>query len=201
MPPTPPKPNAPTATSVTPQEEDPYLWLEEVAGDKALAWVKAQNERSLKELGTPDQAALKKRLLAIYDSKDKIPYVSKRGKQLYNFWRDDKHVRGLWRRTTLRAVPHEAAALGDGARRRRAGQDGERELGLRRAPPACGRNTSAACCRCRAGGGDAVVVREFDTRAKAFVKDGFILPEAKSSRRLEGRGHDLSSAPTSGPAR
>ena len=103
MPPTPPpQPEAHRSRQRdTSEEEDPYLWLEEVTGEKALAWVKAQNERSLKELGTPDQAALKDRLLAIYDSKDKIPYVSKRGKYLYNFWRDEKNVRGLWRRTTL----------------------------------------------------------------------------------------------------
>ena len=30
------------------------------------------------------------------------------------------------------------------------------------------------------GGSDAVVLREFDIAAKAFVKDGFVLPEAKS---------------------
>src|SRR6185437_13057334 len=31
------------------------------------------------------------------------------------------------------------------------------------------------------GGGDAVVVREFDPAAKSFLKDGFTLTEAKSS--------------------
>ena len=41
------------------------------------------------------------------------------------------------------------------------------------------------------GGGDAAVEREFDTVAKTFVEDGFVVPEAKSQSRLEGRGHPL----------
>jgi prolyl oligopeptidase len=29
---------------------DPYLWLEEVTGDKPLAWVREQNDQSTREL-------------------------------------------------------------------------------------------------------------------------------------------------------
>ena len=31
-------------------QEDPYLWLEDVMGDKAIAWVKEQNAKSQKVL-------------------------------------------------------------------------------------------------------------------------------------------------------
>jgi prolyl oligopeptidase len=181
MPPTPPpQPEATAATSATPQDEDPYLWLEEVTGEKALAWVRAQNERSLKELGTSDQAALKDRLLAIYDSKDKIPAVNKRGKYLYNFWRDDKNVRGLWRRTTLeqyrRKQPRWETLLDID---RLAKQENEN---WQYAGTTCLRPKYDRCLLSLSrGGGDAVVVREFDVRTKAFVKDGFSLPEAKTS--------------------
>ena len=123
-------PPAPASKPPAAQEEDPYLWLEEVSGERALAWVLAQNQRSLKELGTPEQAALKQRLLGIYDSQERIPYVTKRGRQLYNFWRDDKHVRGTMAPHHLAELPQEAADLGDRARHRRAGPRGERELGL-----------------------------------------------------------------------
>jgi prolyl oligopeptidase len=181
MPPTPPpQPEATAATSATPQDEDPYLWLEEVTGEKALAWVRAQNERSLKELGTSDQAALKDRLLAIYDSKDKIPAVNKRGKYLYNFWRDDKNVRGLWRRTTLeqyrRKQPRWETLLDID---QLAKQENEN---WQYAGTTCLRPKYDRCLLSLSrGGGDAVVVREFDVRTKAFVKDGFSLPEAKTS--------------------
>src|SRR5882672_9550262 len=83
-------------------QSDPYLWLEDVTGEKALTWVRQQNAVSTNELESmPGFEPLRKRLLSILDSKDKIPYVAKHGKYYYNFWRDQKNVRGLWRRTTL----------------------------------------------------------------------------------------------------
>src|SRR5689334_14050143 len=81
---------------------DPYLWLEDVTAEKALTWVRAQNAISTRELeSAPNFEPIRKRLLSILDSKEKIPYVSKHGIYYYNFWRDDEHVRGLWRRTTF----------------------------------------------------------------------------------------------------
>src|SRR5438552_3474398 len=82
--------------------QDPYLWLEEVTGERALSWVKEQNALSTHELeASPDFERVRQRLLAILDSKEKIPYVAKHGAFYYNFWRDQKSVRGVWRRTTL----------------------------------------------------------------------------------------------------
>ena len=76
---------------------DPYLWLEEVTSDKALAWVRQQNEQSTREL-TASEAfrALDARLLKIMDSEEKIPFVEKAGPHYYNFWRDAQHPRGIW---------------------------------------------------------------------------------------------------------
>ena len=82
--------------------EDPYLWLEDVTAEKSLTWVRQQNAISTNELETmAGFEPLRKRLLSILDSKEKIPYVAKHGKYYYNFWRDEKSVRGVWRRTTL----------------------------------------------------------------------------------------------------
>src|SRR5215204_1303543 len=70
--------------------------------EKTLAWAKERNAKTTAELAqTPEFKALNERLLAILDSKDRIPGISKSGKWYYNFWRDDKNKRGLWRRTTL----------------------------------------------------------------------------------------------------
>src|SRR5215510_1994479 len=78
------KPPEPTA----PAGDDPFLWLEDVTGDKALEWVKAQNAVSQKELeAEPGFGPLRDRLLAIYDSTARIPYVAARGKKwLFNYW-------------------------------------------------------------------------------------------------------------------
>src|SRR5437867_4011125 len=81
---------------------DPYSWLEEVTGEKALAWVKERNADSARQLTHGKAfAALNERLLKVLDSDKRIPFVSKRGEQLYSFWQDAEHKRGLWRRTTV----------------------------------------------------------------------------------------------------
>src|SRR5262245_20013702 len=83
-------------------DDDPYLWLEDVTGERALTWVKARNAESTKALSaTPEFDALDKKLRAILDSDDRIPNVRKLGPWYYNFWRDAAHPRGVWRRTTL----------------------------------------------------------------------------------------------------
>jgi len=88
--------------SVAHAQEDPRLWLEEVMGERALDWVRAQNEVSTGELTSdPLFEPLRERLLAALDSDDRIPYAAMRGGYLYNFWRDAGNPRGLWRRTTL----------------------------------------------------------------------------------------------------
>src|SRR4051794_34931974 len=84
------------------QVDDPYVWLEDVAGPKPLDWVRQHNTLTHKELEEqPGFAKLSGELLAILDSDAKIPYVSKAGPFYYNLWKDGKHPRGLWRRTTL----------------------------------------------------------------------------------------------------
>ena len=91
-----------TWPAVPDEPKDKFQYLEEVTGDKALTWVKERNADSTGELTkTPEFAALNERLLKILDSKERIPAISKHGKWFYNFWRDDKNKRGLWRRTTL----------------------------------------------------------------------------------------------------
>src|SRR5579864_5793210 len=83
-------------------QDDPHLWLEDVTGEKALEWVKGRNAESTAELTETDAfRSLNERLLKILDSDARIPFVSKAGDFYYNFWRDAKNKRGLWRRTTL----------------------------------------------------------------------------------------------------
>ena len=83
-------------------EQDSYIWLEEARSDKALDWVRAENERTMDLLaGDPRYDAVNAEAMAIYDSEDRIPYVTIRPDGLYNFWQDKQNPRGLVRRTTL----------------------------------------------------------------------------------------------------
>ncbi|MFJ4868214.1 prolyl oligopeptidase family protein [Streptomyces sp. NPDC088757] len=161
-------------------DDDPYLWLEEVSGDAALAWVAERNAETAEALAAdPGFAPLKERLREVLDASDRIPYTTRRGAHLYNFWQDAEHVRGVWRRTTLEqyrkdepawevlldvdalAAEEDEKWVWDGAVARRPAHD-------------------RALVRLSRDGADAVVVREFDLEAKEFVEDGFRVPEAKT---------------------
>ena len=90
------------AHAQTPSPDDPYLWLEEVQGEKALNWVRERNRESRAALEKhPRFEPMRARFLEILDSKEKIPTVTRRGDFFYNLWQDAKNPRGLWRRTTL----------------------------------------------------------------------------------------------------
>lgn len=82
--------------------DDTHLYLEEVLGERALTEVRSWNDRTLKRLTSdPRFAKMEADVLAIVNSKDKIPYGSYRQGKVQNFWQDEKHVRGIWRRTSL----------------------------------------------------------------------------------------------------
>ncbi|HDP95362.1 MAG TPA: S9 family peptidase [Candidatus Aminicenantes bacterium] len=160
--------------------EDPYLWLEEVLGGPALTWVRACNAASSLELASgKDFQQLKEELRKIMDSNARIPFVSKRGEYYYNFWRDAKHPRGIWRRSTpeeyRKADPEWEVILDVDALNKAEnmnwvwkGADILKAGGYRHMLVNLSR-----------GGADATEVREFDIETKAFVEDGFRLPEAK----------------------
>ncbi len=160
--------------------EDPYLWLEDVTGDKALEWVKARNAEAEQELAQgPAFQALKADLLKIYDSKERIPFVYKQGPHFYNFWRDARNPRGLWRRTTLaeyrKADPRWEVILDLDALNKAENENWV--WGGAQILKAGGyRHVLIALSR---GGADATVTREFDLQTRTFVKGGFELPEAK----------------------
>lgn len=160
--------------------DDPYLWLEEVDGTRARAWVEERNRITEAELeARPHFAALRGRLRAILDSTDKIPYAGCHGGLLYNFWRDAAHARGIWRRTTLEEYRKDSPAwelLVDLDLLAR--EEGENWVwgGVTWLEPG-GARCLVSLSR---GGGDAHVLREFDVSTRRFVADGFVLPEAKS---------------------
>jgi prolyl oligopeptidase len=163
-----------------PASEDRYLWLEDVTGEKALDWARARNAETASVLETGDFGALEKRILDILDSDARIPYVEKLGPWYYNFWRDAKNPRGLWRRTTLAEYREEHPAWETVIDLDALGA-AEKESWVWHGADCLKPEYRLCLVSLSRGGADATVVREFDLGAKAFVKDGFFLPEAKSS--------------------
>lgn len=172
--------------------DDLDLWLEDVQGEAALAWVRAHNARTEAELGArADFAEFRTRLKALLDDRARIPYVSRVGPHLYNFWQDGEHPRGLWRRTTLASYrqpePVWEPVLDLDAL---AAAEGENWVwhGADIASPVVGEDGARVWRRSlidlSRGGADATVAREFDLVERRFIpadEGGFVLPEAKSS--------------------
>lgn len=91
-----------------PAQADPHLWLEEVTGEQALAWVRERNARAEDRIQDEAFDPLRTQLREILDASDRIPGVTKRGEHLYNFWTDAEHSQGIWRRTTEESYRSES---------------------------------------------------------------------------------------------
>lgn len=161
-------------------QSDPYLWLEEVEGDSAMVWVLAQNKISVAAMQEhPDFEKIKKNILDVLNSKERIAYPTINGKYVTNFWQDEKNERGLWRRTTLNnylqdSVQWEILLDLDAL----SAQESEKWAfsGVNNLYP----DTSLCMVELSRGGSDAVEMREFEFSTKSFVENGFFVPEAKS---------------------
>jgi prolyl oligopeptidase len=165
-------------------EDDSYIWLEEARSDEALDWVRSENERTMELIaGDPRFDAVKAEALAIYDSEDRIPYVTIRPDGLYNFWQDKQNPRGLVRRTTLDSYrtddPQWETVLDVDALAEAEGREWVYK-GSTCLPP----QERMCMIALSDGGEDATVLREFDMATKSFVEDGFLLDQ-KSQGGIE----------------
>ena len=159
--------------------DDPFLWLEEVNGERALEWVHARNAATQAELRQlPEYPALRSDILGILNSTERIAYPRIVGSYIYNFWQDAAHPRGIWRRVPLEGYFAEAPAW-------------ETVLDIDALSAEEHENWAFAGAtilrpgydRCMIdlsrGGSDATEVREFDLKSKRFVEEGFFVPASK----------------------
>ncbi len=160
--------------------DDEHLWLEEIDGPAAMQWVTDANAISTRVLRSdPLFETVAARLTSIFESDQRIPMATVRGRWLYNYWQDARQVRGIWRRTTLdsyRSAQPDWEVLLDVDLL--AEQEGESWVwaGAQVLYPQYRR----ALVRLSKGGGDATVTREFDLVDLRFIDDGFVLPHGKS---------------------
>jgi prolyl oligopeptidase len=160
------------------ESTDPYLWLEDVLGEKSLDWVRAENARSLGVLqADPRFETAEARALGIYNATDKLVYADRMGDEMHDFWRDENNVRGVWRKTSVDAYasgsPIWETVLDVDALAEAEGRNWVYK----------GRNCLISAGRCVVslsdGGTDSVILREFDLANMQFVEGGFESPNAK----------------------
>ena len=171
-------------------DNDPYLWLSEIHGARALAWVKTQTEKSDKLLrADPIYQRTHDAILKSLDVQDRIPKVILDHGDAYNFWQDASHVRGIWRRTTIAdyaaKAPHWETLLDLDA------LDAAEKTPWVWQGADCAPGGDLCLLKLSPGGGDAAAVREFSLKTKTFVEGGFRLPEAKLTATYLDAGHVL----------
>ncbi|MCX5380123.1 prolyl oligopeptidase family protein [Streptomyces sp. NBC_00091] len=177
------------AAAGRPEDHDPYLWLEDVEGEAALAWVRERNAETVAALtADPEFKVLEREVREVLDDDGRIPYVVRRGRHLYNFWQDAGRLRGVWRRTTLEEYRTERPAwetlLDLDAL---AEAEGEKWAWAGSSVLAPGHRH--ALVMLSRDGADACVVREFDLETLEFVEGGFAVEEARTRVDWIDRDH------------
>ncbi len=160
-------------------QEDPYIWMEEVESEKSMKWVNDQNTVSSKKLSAVDGFdALKNQFLVSMNDKEKIVYPTVVKEWVYNFWKDENNVRGIWRRSPkklyMMKLPKWETVLDLDKLSK---EDNAKWVyhGIQWLAP----DYKRCLISLSDGGTDEDIVREFDVEKKEFVKGGFELPSSK----------------------
>jgi prolyl oligopeptidase len=158
---------------------DPYIWLEDVSSPRSMDWVNSHNAKTQAVLeADPRYQQYYNEALEIAQAQDRIPYGSFTHNQIYNFWQDADHVRGILRRTTRASYESGQPAwttVLDVDALAKAEKANWVFKGMN-----CARPAERRCLISLSDGGeDAVTVREFDLATAKFVPNGFVLPKGK----------------------
>jgi prolyl oligopeptidase len=162
--------------------DDPYIGLEDCDSPAVNAWVNAQNTRTMQRFGnTPRANALTNYLVKTMNSTDRIVMCWRCDEWAYNIWTDEAHPLGYVRRAPWNAwlegnEPQWETVLDIDALDLNAREDSDTRwtlTGFDLIYPAYDR----ALVFLSPGGSDASIVREYDVEERAFVEDGFTLPD------------------------
>ncbi|PCI33956.1 MAG: S9 family peptidase [Alphaproteobacteria bacterium] len=163
------------------------LWLEEVDGEKALDWVRGQNKKTLDVLtNDPLFEGYKKQAYDILTASDRITYGTIRGGYVYNFWRDQAHVRGIWRRATVDSYK-SGTPTWDVLMDVDALAKVEDQNWIYKSADCLAPDYTRCLISLSPGGTDATTYREFDITEKSFVKNGFQVPLSKTNLGWEDK--------------
>ncbi len=170
------------STAVLAQDTDPYLWLENITGQRSLAQVRTWNAQAEAVLTkVPGYEQHRKRALAILNNPHQIAMPDDvMGDWVANHWVDANHKRGLWRVSMLSdyvaGAPKWRTLIDVDALGAKEGKSWVWH-GANCLPP----DFDRCLVSLSPGGGDADVIREFDIPGGRFVEGGFTVPVGKNS--------------------
>ncbi len=159
----------------------PPAFLTDVEGGQALDWVGQQNARTFGVLEHDSRyPGFHADALAVAQAPERIPTPQVINGQVYNFWQDAAHRRGLWRRTDLGSyrsaspawhtvLDLDALSASEHANWVWKGAD-------------CAEPAETRCLvQLSDAGEDATTAREFDLPSGRFVSGGFVLEHSKQT--------------------
>jgi prolyl oligopeptidase len=169
------------AQQSSPEQADKYAWLEDIYGERQLAWVKTENARTAAVLEKDSHfVPLEAEALKVLESPERLPEPEFRNGAVYNTWRDAEHVRGIVRRTTLKdfltAEPKWETVLDYDALSKT-----EKQSWVGKGLACLDPQDELCLVALSAGGEDAVTLREMDLKTGEFVEGGFVLPHGKQN--------------------
>ena len=174
---------APTAIAAQDTDaDDPYIWLEEIQGERALAKVDQWNADTEAVLtDQPEYPLAKAWAKQILDDTRQIALPDAiQGDMVTNLWRDADNPRGLWRIASLESYMAGAPEWRVLIDVDKLGED-EGQSWVWHGANCLAPEYARCLIALSPGGTDAYVVREFDVTTGRFVDGGFTLPEAKSN--------------------
>ncbi|CAM2149455.1 prolyl oligopeptidase [Pararobbsia alpina] len=153
--------------------DDAYGWLEDSDAKPVSEWVSAQNTRTLTEFAHGDGfETLVRRLVDEALSPDQLVIPTRHGDWAHDFRQDEAHPLGIWRRTRwdawLAGTPEWQTLLDLDA----LSEDEEVDWAWHGASVLYP-DRDRALIFLSPGGGDAIVIREFDLVKHEFVTHGF----------------------------
>ncbi len=162
--------------------DDPYIWLEEIQGERALAKVDQWNADTEAVLtAQPEYPLAKAWAKQILDDTRQIALPDAiQGDMVTNLWRDADNPRGLWRIASLESYMAGAPEWRVLIDVDKLGED-EGQSWVWHGANCLAPEYARCLIALSPGGTDADVVREFDVTTGRFVDGGFSLPEAKSN--------------------
>ena len=159
--------------SISSYESDPYLWLEEVEGRASLAWVEERNQETFTRYTQSNEFIEQyQKIKTELNDEERIPSAYYQNGEMYNFWRDEENVRGIWRKTSFESYLEDQPVWENILDIDQLAED-EGINWLFRGADCLAPEYKRCLIRLSDGGTDAVTIREFDLIEKKFVRNGF----------------------------
>ncbi len=159
---------------------DHLNYLTDISSDRVNQFVEQENKLSLDRLTKdPRYEKTYSEILSILTAKDKLPHFYFIGSDIYDFWQDEIHVRGILRKTTVDQLnankPDWQTVIDIDALSK-----SENKNWVWKGFDCLEPQNELCLVELSDGGKDAKVLREFNLKTQSFVANGFYIPESKT---------------------